>query len=542
LSENVATAVKNEAIKDFGKDAVIMYESNTSGQYLVRVAEPKLGTNSVGPLQSQSTGQDNSVKDYTNHSGGAIGADTVWDKIGKEFGMVNNKHYYFEGFKTPSGNTAIPVSLKNEADEKLNAANKTLGRKFPTSKEYVDNLLRRNWWQVKNSDAVFAISSITDNKVNGGTGWAVHMAIAENKPVYVFDQIQGKWFTWQNNAFIETSTPTLTKNFAGIGTRGINEQGKQAIRDVYTKTTSASSPKTEESVENTDKNIEAQGNSLYGANKALTAEERSFLGNYMMKQISHMLNELQRDPAKSQYYFGDKYPENFTTKSRTEIIETIGIQDFFNYIKETFYSPENRTDIEDFEALQKLSAAAENWQALQEVGYSMLISLEGLGLDYVTAKDLEDIKTLEFEDLHQQNETDENENKDRGPVKVEARHVSVKNSLSREIRRVFETLAVIDQDGNPVLDKYGFGFKTFVDAGIAVNSILEWVKDAESIEEMESILEERKGSNPWLNTILDTIKKEPLRSQFYQNFRKDFTMYATVVKRVNQDGSISFDT
>lgn len=182
--------------------------------------------------------ESNDISTFTNHSGGAIGSDTAWDTIGREFGMTNNKHYYFEGYKTPNGNTSIPISLKNEADVKLKEANKTLGRKFPTSKEYVNNLLRRNWWQVKNSDSIFAISTITDNKVDGGTGWAVHMAIAENKPVYVFDQKINKWFTWSNNKFVEVDTPVLTKNFAGIGTREINENGKQAIRDVYEKTTS----------------------------------------------------------------------------------------------------------------------------------------------------------------------------------------------------------------------------------------------------------------------------------------------------------------
>jgi phosphotransferase system IIB component len=176
------------------------------------------------------------LQTFTNHSGGAVGADTQWDVIGQQFGMVNNKHYYFEGFKTPKGNEAIPISLKNEADAKLQKANETLGRRFPTSKEYVNNLLRRNWWQVKNSDAIFAVSTITNNKVDGGTGWAVHMAIGENKPVYVYDQVKEKWFTWKSGQFIEIGTPKLTKNFAGIGTREINEAGKRAIKEVYQNT------------------------------------------------------------------------------------------------------------------------------------------------------------------------------------------------------------------------------------------------------------------------------------------------------------------
>ena len=74
--------------------------------------------------------------------------------------------------------------------------------------------------------------------VTGGTGYAVGMAILHNRPVYVFDQQDEKWYRWDTSAnnFVESDTPTLTKNFAGIGTRELNEVGKQAIRDVYEKT------------------------------------------------------------------------------------------------------------------------------------------------------------------------------------------------------------------------------------------------------------------------------------------------------------------
>ena len=176
------------------------------------------------------------LSEATNHSGGALGADMEWDRMGEKFGIAESKHYYIEGHKTPKGNSPIRIEDKMEADEKLKAANITLKRTYPTSKEYVNDLLRRNWWQVKNADAIFAISTITNNKVDGGTGWAVHMGIAENKPVHVFDQKVKKWFTWNGNSFVETAVPVLTKNFAGIGTRKLLAAGVQAIEDVYTKT------------------------------------------------------------------------------------------------------------------------------------------------------------------------------------------------------------------------------------------------------------------------------------------------------------------
>jgi hypothetical protein len=65
------------------------------------------------------------------------------------------------------------------------------------------------------------------------------------KPVFIFNQTDNQWYEAkylskeEGNGFYgfeQTSIPTLTPNFAGIGTRQINEAGKQAIRDVYTNT------------------------------------------------------------------------------------------------------------------------------------------------------------------------------------------------------------------------------------------------------------------------------------------------------------------
>jgi hypothetical protein len=61
------------------------------------------------------------------------------------------------------------------------------------------------------------------------------MAIDMNKELYVFDQNKNQWYYW-NQKFEVCVTPKLTKNYAGIGTRKINNNGIQAIRNVYNKT------------------------------------------------------------------------------------------------------------------------------------------------------------------------------------------------------------------------------------------------------------------------------------------------------------------
>lgn len=169
---------------------------------------------------------------YTNHSGGAVGSDSTFDIIGRKKGFTNHKHYY-HGKKTPMGNTEISEDELEEGWKHVLMANKVLQRQPQAYKD----LLSRNWQQVKNSEAIFAISEINANnkEVSGGTGWAVQMAIDVNKPVYVFDQKIGLWnkYNQQSQRFETCPPPVLTKNFAGIGTRKLNEVGLQAITKLY---------------------------------------------------------------------------------------------------------------------------------------------------------------------------------------------------------------------------------------------------------------------------------------------------------------------
>ena len=173
------------------------------------------------------------------HSGGCLGADMTWEVIGEEFD-VNTIAYSFPGH-TQYGTNPYILSAKelNEGFERVKIASLSLGMKiseyWPPS--YVKKLLSRNWFQVKNSYGVFAIGTLkTHNTVNGGTGWAVQMAIDEKKLVFLFDQNKCHWFNYNyyTGVFEEISyIPILTRQFAGIGTRKINDAGVRAIVDVY---------------------------------------------------------------------------------------------------------------------------------------------------------------------------------------------------------------------------------------------------------------------------------------------------------------------
>lgn len=188
---------------------------------------------------------------YTNHSGGAQGADSVWGEIGKEYGVKSNHYYTGETSEhnAPKGNVEISKEDYEEGRYKVaEAAKYNYGYQYSTMK---DPRLIRNWAQVKYADAIFAIGKLvnkgqklfpnkkndtrvaTNVAVTGGTGYAVAMAIQAGKPVYVFDQNRLQWYKNIDGKWSKSDTPVLTKNFAGIGTREINEYGRQAIENVY---------------------------------------------------------------------------------------------------------------------------------------------------------------------------------------------------------------------------------------------------------------------------------------------------------------------
>ena len=176
------------------------------------------------------------TEEYFNHSGGAIGADSSWDEIGKEYRFNNHFHYwYLKPNPKSEPQHQITEKIYLEGVKMIEKANLTLKRQ--NINRYM-HLLARNWSQVKNSDSIYAIGFLQKNmkSVSGGTGWAIQMAIDNDSDIYVFEQDKEQWYFWSEDKFEYCNTPKLTKNYAGIGTRKINDAGKNAIRNVYEKT------------------------------------------------------------------------------------------------------------------------------------------------------------------------------------------------------------------------------------------------------------------------------------------------------------------
>lgn len=189
--------------------------------------------------------QQNNPQDYTMNSGGAYGGDTYWDVIGRQFGLTNINHFRPADnqrlSKTLRDRNVKPFSITHEQSNYAREQIKQLtGMELPY--DVGGELLARNFYQVDKSDGVFAIANITSSykAVQGGTNMAVQVGIKQGKPVHVYDLNTERWYQYNQSTgrFEVEDTPVLTKSFAGVGTRNIqnykvNKNGQWVDREGY---------------------------------------------------------------------------------------------------------------------------------------------------------------------------------------------------------------------------------------------------------------------------------------------------------------------
>ena len=175
-------------------------------------------------------------------SGGAKGADAQW---GMTAGCSGHMviHWSFAGHKPYAPDSEV-VRLSDEqlkvADPSIVRANQTLKRRVPYDKTWLMNLIRRNYYQIKWSQSVYAVGFLRNGNVDGGTAWATQMYmdrfLKDNEDIsqcklYLFDQLSRTWYFWNNDwSKMDGQPPKPSGIWAGIGTRDLNDDGKNAIR------------------------------------------------------------------------------------------------------------------------------------------------------------------------------------------------------------------------------------------------------------------------------------------------------------------------
>ena len=177
-------------------------------------------------------------------SGGADGADLQW---GMMAGSVGHSviHWSFQGHKSQAPSSEVVVlddASLGEADELLKRANATLRRRFPGKNRFINNLLRRNYYQVKWTESLYGVGELKKDQVQGGTAWAVQMYMdrftldgesMDTCRLYFYDQLLDQWMQWRGQWSVMDAPPPMPSGiWTGIGTRELSHNGKWAIRNV----------------------------------------------------------------------------------------------------------------------------------------------------------------------------------------------------------------------------------------------------------------------------------------------------------------------
>lgn len=256
---------QDSAEEDDTYDDVVLNDTDSitenDDQQLDENIDRQLGTSKDGVLSSeivfrpkqqiaqqpnqQQNGFDVSKVEF--YSGAANGADKVWGTEARALGIKVTDY-------TRDNWNSLSQEWKNKFSAEYEEVAKALARPIILLGSRGDVEVRRDMMQADKADAIFAIGSVVKpgqkgakyvnrsdhDVVDGGTGYAVQRGIIRGIPVYVFDQIDNQWKVWDknSNSFIPTSEPTLTPHAATIGTRGINDAGRQAIKSVLTRTVS----------------------------------------------------------------------------------------------------------------------------------------------------------------------------------------------------------------------------------------------------------------------------------------------------------------
>lgn len=174
-------------------------------------------------------------------SGGAVGADMLWEQLASQYGH-KVRAFSFDKHHTNSENRfIIPQYILNGADRAIKKAAKSLKKSDKFFNTFVANLIRRNYYQITDTTAVYALAPIDfeNQNVKGGTGWAVQMYIDEcidlnKKPnLYVCD-IDGTWYNYSHTVFNKCDPPPIpTEDWTGIGSRVLTEAQIQAAKDLF---------------------------------------------------------------------------------------------------------------------------------------------------------------------------------------------------------------------------------------------------------------------------------------------------------------------
>ncbi|MCU0574563.1 MAG: hypothetical protein MUC41_16450 [Syntrophobacteraceae bacterium] len=175
-----------------------------------------------------------SASDVKLFSGGLGGAEAEFGAQAEKWG-VQEVNFTYDGH-TPTrmhGLVTLGPEEMQRGDISMEIVCMRMNRSYSNA-EAIRKVMQMIFHMVNSGFQVFAVGWIQSNDtVKGGTGWAVELAKLFNRPLSVFDQDRRTWFSWKDNAWVESLPVIEHKTFVGTGTRNLSEDGARAIADLF---------------------------------------------------------------------------------------------------------------------------------------------------------------------------------------------------------------------------------------------------------------------------------------------------------------------
>src|SRR3954466_6662388 len=145
-------------------------------------------------------------EDYILFSGAAPGAEAEFGACAERHG-IEEVNFTFDGH-AEARRRGIRVLNHEElqaGDVSLECVSKLMNRRY-TDSPTLRKVLQTIWYQVNHGQEIYVVGTVLeDGTVRGGTGWGAEVAKLCNKPLHVFDQSQGAWFTWSGASWRKRS-------------------------------------------------------------------------------------------------------------------------------------------------------------------------------------------------------------------------------------------------------------------------------------------------------------------------------------------------
>ena len=172
------------------------------------------------------------------YSGAAQGAEAAFGAAAERHG-IEEVNFTFEGHNDARtrGIRVLTHSELKRGDVSLAYVSRLMHREFRDTPIF-RKVLQTIWHQVNFGQEMYVVGQILpDDTVKGGTGWGAEFAKLCNKPLFVFDQEKRSWSRWNGTAWEGADAPVIAhRHFTGSGTRFLNDAGRQAIDELFSRT------------------------------------------------------------------------------------------------------------------------------------------------------------------------------------------------------------------------------------------------------------------------------------------------------------------